>query len=110
MSQIFDTGIVKLAISYKKQFFKNKEMFLMLIGSSLSVRGCLVQLYQILLKKKLCEPIGTLPEAEKTNLYNEAKRISPGSNTKQLIDVVKALHSFGTFLQEDANEILKLVA
>jgi hypothetical protein len=88
-----------LGTEYKRIFQKDQEEFLKQIGKFASIRGSLVQLYYQLLKVGKCTRIDDLPEAEKVELWTEARRISEVQEKNYLIEVCKALQGFGAFIQ-----------
>jgi hypothetical protein len=93
-------GFFKLADEYKRLYLESKgDGFLFQIGRFRSVRGCLVHIYHVLIWEKQCEPIEKLSQHDKEELWKEAKRISEWKTKEEVIEVCKALHAFGIYIQ-----------
>ena len=94
---------VNIANGYVKVLQVQQDGFLKQIGEIATIRKILVTLYSILLNAKKCEPIESMGEGEKRELWAEAKRISPIHERTYLIEVVKALYALGTFIELESN-------
>lgn len=88
-----------LAKIYKQQLEKEGEAFLFTIGKMNSIRSVLVEVYHDLVRKGECTPIEQLPEAEKLDMWEFAKKYSESPLKTDVIELCKALHGFGIFIQ-----------
>lgn len=92
-------GFMKLAGAYAEKLNEQGEAFFFQIGEFESLRMCLVVVYSILVSDGKCIPIEQLSEEQKTSLWEEAKRVSKSKKQALLIDVCKALHGLGTYIE-----------
>jgi hypothetical protein len=84
---------------YKASLEKDAEAFLFQVGKFASMRGILVDTYHQLVSEGRCVNIEGLEADEKLELWNEAKRVSAVQERNYVIEVCKALHGFGTWMQ-----------
>jgi hypothetical protein len=63
------------------------------------MRGILVDTYHQLVSEGRCVNIEQLDQPEKLELWNEAKRVSAVQEQNYVIEVCKAIHGFGTWIQ-----------
>jgi hypothetical protein len=84
---------------YKASLEKDAEAFLFQVGKFASMRGILVDTYNELIREGGCINIEGLEADEMQELWNEAKRVSAVQEQNYVIEVCKAIHGFGSWIQ-----------
>lgn len=96
---------LRLAKAYKKEFQKDPDGFLHLIGKGDSIRGCLLCLYYEFVHRNKCERIEAISEAEKVELWEEAKCITPKGREHLRMDICRAIHALVTYCNMEGHEV-----
>ena len=91
-----------LAQEYKRLFFEQEtDAYFKMVSDCAAVLGCFLVMYGIMVKEKRITRIEDLTDDEKSQLWNESKRIAgDGCSKEHAIKLSKALHFLGTLIQE----------
>jgi hypothetical protein len=101
----YKQGLISMVEGYGNYFSQHSEAFLLQIGKFQSIRNTLTAIYGLMVARKLCDPIESVSDKEKRELWAEAKRISSNQERTFLIEVVKAIHALGSFFALEGQEI-----
>ena len=91
---------MSLAKCYSDVFFSMEtgEYFKMIGGTTVTIE-CWMQIYSVMVKRKLMDRIEDLPEDFKATLWNDAKGYLPDESKEKTIKVCKAIHAISTYIQ-----------
>lgn len=73
----------------------NTEAYLKLLANSPIRVSVICVSYGVMVKLKMINPIDTLNESEKRDIWEEAKRLCANNNKEYIIQVSKALYTMG---------------
>ncbi len=103
MSDVYYTMIFKWADDLNTSFKRMGHSSLELLSESTAMRYCWTEVYRILVAQKHCPSIEELHPKEKEELWAEAVRLADGKPKKIKIEIAKALHGMGAYLQQKLN-------
>lgn len=95
----YKDGFLALAEEYRWLLSEEGEAFIQRAVNEKSVRDVLVTVYNILKDAGKLVELQDLSPDEKVELKGEARRLCTATDVATLMDVCKALHGFGSYIE-----------